>query len=586
MDPQMKPITRTPEEASLASSSADIPPQITVSAPRSVISWARASGSVGRNARSSRRTSRPASISITSILLAKSSTGEIRPCHCGIVTLIIQAGAWQRPKPPTGSEDRQLLLIAHRTVMQTAMPVGRKPCKSQECKLHLDEHMNSDPILDSINEGVFTVDLGWRITAFNRAAQQITGVRRQDAIGRRCSDVFRASVCEQACALKRTLQSGKPVINATANIINATGGRIPIRISTALLRDDDGAVVGGVETFQDLSRVEQLQKEIESRYTFEDIVGRSPAMKSLFDILPDVAASNSTVLIEGASGTGKELFARAIHNLSPRKKKRYVAVNCAALPDSLLESELFGYKAGAFTDARRDKPGRFALADGGTIFLDEIGDVSPAMQVRLLRVLQERTIEPLGATEAVKVNVRVLAATNKDLAGLVREGKFREDLFYRIRVIHLKLPGLNERREDIPLLVGHLIAKFNRLQGKDIAGVSQEVLVRLMEHDYSGNVRELENIIEQAFVLCRGGLIEVHHLPPELRPSGLAADTLDGGMSLRSMERHLIEAALQRSGGNRQRAARELGINPSTLYRKLKALEVQPPSVGRRNRHR
>jgi PAS domain S-box-containing protein len=436
--------------------------------------------------------------------------------------------------------------------------------------------MNNDPILDSINEGVFCVDRDWRITAFNRAAERITEVRKQDALGRVCSDVFRASICEEACALRRTFAIGKPVIGATADIITVSGKRTPIRISTALLRGEDGTVAGGVETFQDLSHVEQLRKELEARYTFEDIVGRSPAMRSLFEILPDIAVSNSTVLIEGASGTGKELFARAIHSLSPRKKKRFVAVNCAALPDTLLESELFGYKAGAFTDARRDKPGRFELADGGAIFLDEIGDVSPAMQVRLLRVLQERTIEPLGATEPVKVNVRVLAATNQDLTRLVSEGKFREDLFYRIRVIHLKLPGLNERREDIPLLVDHIIAKFNHLQGKDIAGVSQEVMVRLMEHTYSGNVRELENIIEQAFVLCRGGLIEVQHLPLELRPPSPAAGTIDSGMSLRAMETHLIEAALVRSGGNRQRAARELGINPSTLYRKLKAFELQP----------
>ncbi len=207
-------------------------------------------------------------------------------------------------------------------------------------------------------------------------------------------------------------------------------------------------------------------------------------------------------MIEGASGTGKELFARAIHNLSPRRGKRFVAVNCGALPDTLLESELFGYKAGAFTDARQDKLGRFALADGGTLLLDEIGDVSPAMQVRLLRVLQERVYEPLGSVEPVKADVRLIAATNKDLGKLVRKGVFREDLYYRIHVIRLALPNLRDRREDIPLLVEHFIAKFNRLQGKDVVGVSDEVLARLMDHDYPGNVRELENIIEHAFVLC------------------------------------------------------------------------------------
>ena len=446
--------------------------------------------------------------------------------------------------------------------------------------------ITSDPILDSINEGVFTVDPEWRITAFNRAAERITGVRRQDAVGRVCSDVFRASVCEGACALRRTFSSGKPVVSATANIINAGGKRVPIRISTALLRDKDGAVIGGVETFQDLSSVEQLRKELEARYTFEDIVGRSAAMRSLFDIVPQIAASDSTVLIEGDSGTGKELFARAIHNLSPRAKKRFVAVNCAALPDSLLESELFGYKAGAFTDARRDKPGRFVLADGGTIFLDEIGDVSPAMQVRLLRVLQERCVEPLGATDSVKVNVRVLAATNRDLAQLVREGKFREDLIYRIRVIHLKIPAVRERREDIPLLVDHLVAKFNRLQGKDIAGLSQDVMVRLMDHDYPGNVRELENIIEQAFVLCRGGLIELQHLPIEMRPASPAPVTSSGAMSMQLAQKHLIDLALKRNQGNRQRTAHELGINPSTLYRKLKALRISTPVQDGRGRQR
>ncbi|MCC6858614.1 MAG: sigma 54-interacting transcriptional regulator [Bryobacterales bacterium] len=438
--------------------------------------------------------------------------------------------------------------------------------------------MSADPILDSINEGVFTVDRDWRITAFNRAAERITGVRRQDALGRPCSDVFRASICEQSCALRRTLSTGKSVLGATAHIISAAGQPVPIRISTALLKNPDGSVNGGVETFQDLSQVEELRKELEARYSCQDIVGRSAAMQELFAILPQIAESSSTVLIEGPSGTGKELFARAIHNLSPRRGKHFVAVNCAALPDTLLESELFGYKAGAFTDARRDKPGRFLLAEGGTIFLDEIGDISPALQVRLLRVLQERSVEPLGSTGPVKVNVRVLAATNKELSQLVREGRFREDLFYRIRVIHLKLPGLRQRREDIPLLVDHLVARLNRVQGRDIAGVSDAVLARLMHHDYPGNVRELENIIEQAFVLCRGGLIELQHLPPEFRPPLPAARPSDDPVSIRAMEKHLIEAALRKHHGHRSRAARQLGINPSTLYRKVRALRIEVPS--------
>ena len=441
-----------------------------------------------------------------------------------------------------------------------------------------------DVILDSINEGVFTVDLDWRITSFNLAAERITGVTRQEAIGQPCCEVFRASICENACALKQTLGTGKPVVNATAHIITNGGGRVPIRISTAELKNADGQVIGGVETFQDLSQIEQLQKELTKQYTFEDIVGRSPAMMQLFEVLPQIAESSSTVLIQGPSGTGKELFARAIHNLSPRKGKPLITVNCGALPDTLLESELFGHKAGAFTDAKRDKPGRFALADGGTIFLDEIGDISQAMQVRLLRVLQERVVEPLGGVEPIPVDVRVVAATNKDLPELVHKGEFREDLYYRIMVIRLDLPGLKQRREDIPLLVEHMVARFNRLQGKDIAGVTDEVLARLMDHDYPGNVRELENIVEQAFVLCRGGLIQLHHLPPELRPAATSGSTESGPMSLITMEKHLINEALRRHGGNRKRASHDLGIDTSTLYRKIKALRIDTPKTDGRRR--
>jgi PAS domain S-box-containing protein len=440
-----------------------------------------------------------------------------------------------------------------------------------------------DVILDSINEGVFTVDLEWRITAFNRAAERILGVKREEVVGLPCCEVFRADICEDACALRETRKTGTPVMNATAHIVTDTGRRIPIRVSTALLTDEGGNVIGGVETFQDITQVEQLRKELESRYTFADIVGRSQAIRSVFEIVPQIAESDSTVLIEGASGTGKELFARAIHDLSRRGKGRLVAVNCGALPDTLLESELFGYKAGAFTDARRDKPGRFALADGGTIFLDEIGDVSPAMQVRLLRVLQERCIEPLGSVEPSGIDVRVIAATNRNLSRMVRTGAFREDLYYRIRVIHLKLPPLRQRREDIPLLVDHLIAKFNHIQGKDISGVSEAVLAVLMEHDFPGNVRELENIIEQAFVLCRGGIIEMRQLPQELRSGDPDGDAqASGPISLKSMEKIQIERALKRREGFRKGAARDLGIDTSTLYRKIRSFGIDiPPSDGR-----
>ncbi len=433
-------------------------------------------------------------------------------------------------------------------------------------------------ILDSLNEGVFTVDRDWHISSFNRAAERLTGIPREQALGARCSEVFRASICERNCALNRTFESGLPVVDAAAHIVSSGGQRIPIRIATALLKNSAGEIIGGVETFQDMTQVEQLRKELRLRYCFEDIIGRSVVMRQLFEVLPQISASPSTVLIEGASGTGKELFARAIHHLSPRKEKSFIAVNCAALPDTLLESELFGFKAGAFTDARKDKPGRFALAHEGTIFLDEIGDISPAMQVRLLRVLQERAIEPLGGIVPIPVDVRVIAATNKNLSELVKQGVFREDLYYRIRVVYLKLPGLAQRREDLPLLVEHLISKFNHLQNKNISGVSDAVMARLMEHDFPGNVRELENIIEQAFVLCGSGTIECRHLPLELRPDTPTAFNSTEPMRLESMEKITIEEALRRHQGNRGSAAAELGINNSTLYRKIKTFKIDVPA--------
>jgi transcriptional regulator with PAS, ATPase and Fis domain len=287
-------------------------------------------------------------------------------------------------------------------------------------------------------------------------------------------------------------------------------------------------------------------------------------------------------LLEGASGTGKELFARAVHRLSGRSAKKFVALNCGALPDTLLESELFGYKAGAFTDARKDKPGRFALAEGGTILLDEIGDISPAMQTRLLRVLQERTYEPLGGVESLRADVRVVAATNKSLEALVQEGKFREDLFYRVNVVRIELPALRDRREDIPLLIDHLVNRFNRLKGRDIAGVSDSVLARLMDHDFPGNVRELENALEHAFALCRSGVIELNHLPPRLRGGESAGkSSLPSGLTLAEMEKLLIRDALRRNKGNRAAAARELGVDASTLFRKVKALKLQSPASTR-----
>lgn len=447
-----------------------------------------------------------------------------------------------------------------------------------------DRH-TQNVILDSIADGVFTIDQDWRIVSFNRAAVDITGVPEQEAMGRRCCDVFKASVCEGECALRQTMITGRPVVARHIYIISADGRRIPISLSTAVLRDEKGTVVGGVETFRDLSLVEELRKELEEKYSFADIIGRSSAMRRLFEVVPDLSDSETTILIEGASGTGKELFARAIHDLSPRSRRRFVAINCGALPDTLLESELFGYKAGAFTDARRDKPGKFVVAEGGTILLDEIGDISPAMQSRLLRVLQDRVVEPLGSVQPVKIDVRVISATNKNLEELVCAGAFRPDLYYRINVFSLQLPLLRERREDIPLLVEHFISKFNRRRNRAVAGISDDALRILLGYDYPGNVRELENIIEHAFVLCHKPFIEPHHLPIGLRPAE-AEERFErsSGTTLRDWEVIHILEAVRRHQGNRAAAARELGINPSTLFRKVKTMGIELPENDGRSR--
>ena len=415
------------------------------------------------------------------------------------------------------------------------------------------------------------------ITSFNKAAEKITGVSRDQAIGQKCFDVFRADICQSDCALKKTMTTGDPLIDQRINILDSSGTVTPISISTAMLKDEEGKIIGGVETFRDLSTVEQLRKEINSKFTVDDIVSKSDAIQRIFDVLPDIATSEATVLIEGASGTGKELFARAIHNLSDRKQKKLVAINCGALPDSLLESELFGYVKGAFTDAKKDKPGRFQLARGGTIFLDEIGDISTALQVKLLRVLQEKEYEPLGATQTVKADVRIIAATNKKLNELVARGIFREDLYYRLNVVKISLPTLAQRKEDIPLLVEHFIRRFNSRTGKNIQGLSQEAMSCLMRHNFPGNIRELENIIEHCFVLCRENQITMAHLPADLlnapsTVSDIATSAEDDPMA--QNEARLIRRTLEKHHGNRRKTAEELGIHKTTLWRKMKKLKI------------
>jgi len=444
-------------------------------------------------------------------------------------------------------------------------------------------------ILDSIADGVFTIDLEWRITSFNRAAELITGIPREEAIGRHCWEVFRASICEKQCSLRQTMETGAPILNQPIFIVNSEGTRVPVSISTAILRDKEDRIIGGVETFRDLSLLEELKNELAGRHTFFDIVSKNKEMHRLFTILEQVAQSDSTVLLQGESGTGKELFARAIHSLSARSRGPLVVVNLGALPDTLVESELFGHKAGAFTDARQDRAGRIAAAEGGTLFLDEIGDLSPTIQVRLLRVLQERTYEPLGSNRTIHADIRIVAATNRDLEAMVQERTFRDDLYYRINVVRLTLPPLRKRREDIPLLVEHFMRRFNQLTGKQVTRVSHGVLAILMAHDFPGNVRELENVIEHAMVLCQGVIIEAVHLPDYLQPAPPpeGMETREPAASRRGrweeLERGFLIQVLRDNNWNRQAAAQELRIGRQTLWRRIKRLNIQPPKVDGRS---
>jgi len=429
-------------------------------------------------------------------------------------------------------------------------------------------------IFQNIPIGVFTIDADDLITSFNRRAEELTGYSRAEAVGRPCYEIFRADLCEGECLLKRSIATGETAVDREVTITRKGGRKLPIAISTAALKDAGGEVRGGVEMFRDLTTERELRKRLDGSYRFEDLVSRSPAMRKVFEMIPLLGRSQSTVLIEGQSGTGKELVARAIHNRGPRAGGPFVAVNCSALPDNLLESELFGYERGAFTDAVRDKPGRFALAEGGTLMLDEIGDLSLPLQAKLLRVLQTRQYEPLGATGSVKADVRILAATNQNLERQVRRKHFRQDLYFRLNVVRLYLPPLAERLEDVPILVRHFIDRFNALQERRIVRCSESAMVVLMAYDYPGNVRELENAIEHAFVVCADDVIRFEHLPGHVVEAAKerVKPAAPRDLPLKLAEAEMIRKVLKKHGGHRQKTADELGISRNTLWRKMKKL--------------
>lgn len=433
--------------------------------------------------------------------------------------------------------------------------------------------------------GGFTVDLDWRITSFNRAAEKITGVPKKDAIGKRCLDVFRTNVCQSDCLLRRAIRTRRPIFNTPVYMMRPGAQSIPIVVNATVLKNESGRVIGGVETFRDLSTLNKLSTSFNHCHTFENMISKNEKMLEIFSTVRMLADSDCNVLIEGDTGTGKEMLAKAVHNTSAHRHGPFVPVNCGALPDSLIESELFGYKAGAFTDAKTDKPGRFERAQDGTIFLDEIGDISHALQVRLLRVLEDRKYEPLGSVKPFPTNARVVVAANCNLDRLVEEKKFRQDLYFRVNVMRLCLPPLAQRKEDIPLLVDYFIDRMECKKKKKVLGVSQEAMAALVLYDWPGNIRELENAIQRACVICDSQLVQLRHLPERIL-SVVNAGGLGPGNTLKDVEKITILQALQRNQWKRAVTAEELGINKNTLRRKIVAYglgENAPRSKSCRN---
>ncbi len=438
----------------------------------------------------------------------------------------------------------------------------------------------ADIILNCITEGVIAIGLDQRIRYVNKAAVGLLGYDRKDIIGQSCEKLLKSNICHSdECILKRTLRTKEAVSNYEMVIKNREDKSIPVSINTALQTDADGNVIAIIEVFRDISQVKALEEELERRDYFENIIGKNEMMQEIYSLLPSIAQTKSTVLIEGESGTGKELIARAIHANSPRKDGPFVKINCAALAEGILESELFGHVKGAFTGAYYDKLGRFELADKGTIFLDEIGDVSPTLQVKLLRVLQEEEFERVGGTKSIKVDVRIIAATNRDLYKAVKEGHFREDLYYRLRVIPIQIPPIRERKDDIPLLINHFINKFNHEMKKNINNISPKAMEVLLGYDYPGNVRELENIIEHAFVCCHSNTILAEHLPKDIFKKDIttAEGLAIGKGTLQELEKELIVKMLSQLNWSYKEASQRLGISRTTLWRKIKEYRIKKP---------
>lgn len=439
-------------------------------------------------------------------------------------------------------------------------------------RLHYEER-SLKIILDHLDVGIFTVNRGGLINFFNRAAETVSGYDRHQVLGQPCAMIFSGEHAPDVCLLKESIASGKTRSSRQGCMTDKDGVTVPIRANYMALRNEKNVIVGGLATFHDMTLAHQFNRAISNHYTFHDMIGKDPAMQKIFEMVAVVAPCDATVLVEGATGTGKDLLAKVIHSASPRAAKPLVKVNCAAIPENLIESEIFGYVKGAFTGADRDKPGRFSDAEGGTIFLDEIGDLPLSLQAKLLRVLEDKEFYPLGSRRTCKVNVRIISATNRQLKELVRQGLFREDLYYRLNVMRIELPLLKERRSDLPLLIRHIVRSLCAARAASPPAIAKTAMQILLNYDYPGNVRELENILEHALIICREATIQPDHLPDyveQVRRNAAAPQPSELPAAPHHPERQRILAALEKSGGHRRKAAHALGMERTTLWRKMK----------------
>ena len=441
-------------------------------------------------------------------------------------------------------------------------------------RIHYEEQ-SLKIILDNLEVGIFTIDRSGHITFFNTEAEKVSGYNRSEILGEPCTAIFEGESAQEVCLLKDTIVDGISRNSGQGKMTTRDGVTIPIRANYMALRNEKGTVVGGLTTFHDLTLVLQLKQAVKGRYTFHDMIGKSTIMQQIFEMINVVAGTDATILIEGATGTGKDLLAKVIHSASRRSDKPFVKVNCAAIPDNLLESEMFGYVKGAFTGAEKDKSGRFQEADEGTIFLDEIGDLPLALQAKLLRVLEDKEFYRLGSRHTIKVNVRIISASNRNLEQLVKKRLFRQDLYYRLNVFRIELPELKDRQVDLPILIGHILRRLCAARGNRLPEVSEKVMEILLNYHYPGNVRELENILEHTLILCQESPVQPRHLPEYLQGYHAAHKAAPAGRLKHlddsdEKECEKLISMLQHYDWHRSKTAKALGMDRTTLWRKIK----------------